>query len=142
MRGQLLSDVVVPYGIHDDSRALRLHARVVQGFTVEEAEAQLASVGLPPGLLPSLVGRDARTIRTKQAKGQRLERRDSGDLVEIVRLHQYALRVLGKLEYVREWFASPHPSLGDVAPEQVARDAYGRSLVRDVLGRIEHGVYG
>ncbi len=127
---------------HDDVRALRIHEKIAEGLTLAEAGRLLESVALGPEDLPRLIHRDARTIRARIKNGGRLDQRDSADLIETVRLLRYAHAVLGNPTYVTEWMQDEQPSLGGKSPASFMSDAYGRGLVRDILGRIEHGVYG
>jgi putative toxin-antitoxin system antitoxin component (TIGR02293 family) len=53
-----------------------------------------------------------------------------------------AIEVLGSKERALAWLRSPVPGLGDKRPLDVIDTAEGRREVEDILGRIEHGVFG
>lgn len=53
-----------------------------------------------------------------------------------------AIEVLGSKEKALAWLRSPVPGLDEKRPLAVIDTAEGRRRVKDILGRIEHGVFG
>jgi uncharacterized protein (DUF2384 family) len=51
-----------------------------------------------------------------------------------------ALEVFGSSDRATEWMRVENPALGNQPPIRVIQTEAGRKAVRDVLGRIEHGV--
>lgn len=51
-----------------------------------------------------------------------------------------ALEVFGSSDRAIEWMREENPALGNQPPIRVIQTEAGRKAVRDVLGRIEHGV--
>jgi Protein of unknown function (DUF2384) len=51
-----------------------------------------------------------------------------------------ALEVFGSSDRAIEWMRQENPALGNQPPIRVIQTETGRKAVRDVLGRIEHGV--
>lgn len=51
-----------------------------------------------------------------------------------------ALEVFGSSDRAIEWMREENPALGNRPPIRVIQTEAGRKAVRDVLGRIEHGV--
>jgi putative toxin-antitoxin system antitoxin component (TIGR02293 family) len=53
-----------------------------------------------------------------------------------------AIEVLGSKEKALAWLRSPIPGLNGKRPMDVIAKPLGRRDVEDILGRIEHGVFG
>lgn len=51
-------------------------------------------------------------------------------------------RAFGSEQKARRWLTRPHDAFDGDTPREVARTEDGRDRIYDVLGRIEHGVYG
>ncbi|SFT38156.1 putative toxin-antitoxin system antitoxin component, TIGR02293 family [Algoriphagus locisalis] len=78
-----------------------------------------------------------RLLRSKQ----NLKRNSSVQLLEAADLFLYGIEVFGNKENFFKWLHLPNTSLGDIEPQDLIEIPGGISKVRDVLGRIEHGVY-
>lgn len=70
-----------------------------------------------------------------------LERNYSIKLFEITDLFLYGRTVFGLQENFFKWLALPNTSLGGMEPQTLIEMPGGVSKVKDVLGRIEHGIY-
>lgn len=78
-----------------------------------------------------------RLLRSKQ----NLKRNSSVQLFEAADLFLYGIEVFGSKENFFKWLQLPNTSLGDIEPQELIEIPGGISKVRDVLGRIEHGIY-
>ncbi|TXE13302.1 antitoxin Xre/MbcA/ParS toxin-binding domain-containing protein [Algoriphagus aquimarinus] len=78
-----------------------------------------------------------RLLRSKQD----LKRNSSVQLLEAADLFLYGIEVFESKENFFKWLHLPNTSLGDIEPQELIEIPGGISKVRDVLGRIEHGVY-
>ncbi|WP_085765868.1 type II RES/Xre toxin-antitoxin system antitoxin [Nonlabens spongiae] len=70
-----------------------------------------------------------------------LERNFSVKLFEISELFLLGIEIFGSKEAFFKWLDLPNTSLGGMEPMELIEIPEGVSKVRDVLGRIEHGVY-
>ncbi|MFT5858942.1 MAG: putative toxin-antitoxin system antitoxin component (TIGR02293 family) [Flavobacteriaceae bacterium] len=70
-----------------------------------------------------------------------LERNFSVRLFEITDLFLYGSDVFGDKENFFKWLNLPNTSLGGMEPQELVDIPGGVSKVKDVLGRIEYGVY-
>lgn len=76
---------------------------------------------------------------TKENKN--LERNLSVKLFEISNLFLYGSEIFGSKESFFKWLNLPNTALGGMQPNELIDIPEGVSKVRDVLGRIEHGIY-
>ena len=70
-----------------------------------------------------------------------LERNLSIKLFEISDLFLYGIEVFGNKETFFKWLNLPNTALGGMQPQELIEIPEGVSKIKDVLGRIEHGVY-
>ena len=83
----------------------------------------------------------ARTLaRSKRAR--RLRKVESELLVRIVLMLRAAVRLFsGDIARATQWIIKANRALANAAPLDLADTAPGYEAVRDLIGRIEHGVY-
>jgi len=72
---------------------------------------------------------------------KKLERNFSVKLFEISELFLVGAEIFGSKENFFKWLNLPNTALGGMEPRELIEIPEGVSKVRDVLGRIEHGVY-
>lgn len=70
-----------------------------------------------------------------------LDRNYSIQLFELTDLFLYGAEVFGNNDNFFKWLALPNTALGGLEPQDLLEIPGGISKVRDILGRIEYGVY-
>jgi putative toxin-antitoxin system antitoxin component (TIGR02293 family) len=70
-----------------------------------------------------------------------LERNYSIKLFEVTELFVYGAEVFGNKDNFFNWLNLPNKAFGGMEPMKLIEVPEGVSKIRDLLGRIEHGVY-
>ncbi len=70
-----------------------------------------------------------------------LERNISVKLFEISDLFLYGSEIFGSKDAFFKWLNLPNTALGGMQPQELIEIPEGVSKIKDILGRIEHGVY-
>lgn len=97
------------------------------GFSAEEMAAFLE--------LPE------RTFARRRSTG-RFSTGESEKLLRLMEIHESALRLFdGDAVAVRTWLTAPVRGLGNARPIDYAQSDFGAREVRNLLGRLEHGVF-
>ena len=78
-----------------------------------------------------------RWVRTNK----KLERNFSVQLFELTDLFLFGIEVFQNNENFFKWLKLPNTALGTLQPQELLEIPGGVSKVRDLLGRIEYGVY-
>jgi len=73
--------------------------------------------------------------------GERLKKNNSIQLLEVADLFLYGIEVFENKENFFKWLNLSNVALGGLEPQELVEVPGGVSKVRDLLGRIEHGVY-
>ena len=81
------------------------------------------------------------TIYRWTKDNKKLERNFSVKLLEISELFLLGSEIFGSKERFFKWLNLPNTALGGMEPRELVEIPEGVSKVRDILGRIEHGVY-
>ena len=80
--------------------------------------------------------------RRSEGGGGALSAAESDRLARLARILVRAEQALGDEEKARRWLTRENRALGDAQPLALLDSDAGAEAVEQVLGRIEHGVYG
>lgn len=112
---------------------LGLNANVIRNFRIYfniplQTTAQMLNVSEP-------------TIYRWTRANKPLERNFSVKLFEVTDLFLYGSEVFGGKGNFFKWLNLPNTALGGMEPQELIEIPGGVSKVKDLIGRIEHGVY-
>jgi putative toxin-antitoxin system antitoxin component (TIGR02293 family) len=93
------------------------------------------------GLTAELLNISEPTIYRWIKKNKKLGRNHSVQLFELTDLFLYGSEVFESNENFFKWLDLPNTALGGLEPKELLEIPGGISKVRDLLGRIEYGVY-
>ena len=62
-------------------------------------------------------------------------------IVGLTDLYDYGFKVFEDKEKFNRWMVAPNKALGGKAPFDIVNSQFGREEVKNILGRIEYGVY-
>lgn len=81
-----------------------------------------------------------RTIQRNQKEKKSFQPIQSERIVELSMLYQYGVDVFGDKDNFNTWLNSVSVALGGRTPKNLLDTKFGISMVKDELGRIEHGI--
>lgn len=137
------------YAILGGRRAARLSRPSM--LAVHEAAQRRLGVGVVDALEQNLGATRESLLRTMSVSLRTFARRrvegtlspeESDRALRLARIAALAEEVLGEREEAVTWLKQPNLSLGGRVPLDLLRTDAGASMVTDVLGRLEHGVFG
>lgn len=96
---------------------------------------------IPRELAAEMLNVSAPTIYRWVRENKKLERNYSVKLFELADLFLYGTEVFQNKENFFKWLKLPNTVLGGIEPQELLEIPGGVSKVRDLLGRIEYGVY-
>lgn len=94
---------------------------------------------IPSALLLSSIGVSSKTLGRKE--DSRLNERHSDAALALMEITELAESVLGSRGLAEEWLAKPALALDGQRPLDMLTTAPGIAAVKDLLNRIEYGVY-
>ena len=110
-----------------------INAEIIKNFSVyfnlsRDTTAALLNVSAP-------------TIYRWISSSKKLDRNLSAKLFEVADLFLYGIEVIGDQENFFKWIELPNTALGGMKPIEVIELPEGVSMVKDIIGRIEYGVF-
>jgi putative toxin-antitoxin system antitoxin component (TIGR02293 family) len=98
-------------------------------------------IELPELQCASLLQIAGRTLARRKKEGH-LQAAESERVFRVSTLFEKAIQVLNNREAAKQWFKSPQKALAGNSPLEYCDTEIGAREVEDLLGRIEHGVFG
>lgn len=116
------------------------YQKAIKGISKSDFLTIVASTGMNLTQFSSLLPVSKRTI--EKTKDQELLSPVVSDRVlQIASLYQFGSNVFGNTQKFQEWLQSSLIALGGKTPLEFINNDTGISMINDLLGRIEHGVY-
>jgi putative toxin-antitoxin system antitoxin component (TIGR02293 family) len=81
-----------------------------------------------------------KTLERKEDK-ERLDKKTSSHAIEIAKILQHGYEVFRDEEKLKRWLNKENRALNNLKPVELFDTLSGLSMVNDILGRIEEGVY-
>jgi putative toxin-antitoxin system antitoxin component (TIGR02293 family) len=81
-----------------------------------------------------------RTMQRYETENKTFDPVQSEKIIQIAMLHKYGISVFGNSENFHTWLYAKNIALGGISPKDLLDSSFGIDLIKDELGRIEHGV--
>lgn len=112
-----------------------------EGVTKASLDALIGHLGISKkAFSENILDVSVKTLERKKST-DRLDMRTSSHIIEIAKVVEHALDVFGDEEKVKKWLSLPNRALNNIKPIDLFHIPTGLSLVNDILGRIEHGIF-
>ena len=117
-------------------------ARVVRrGLPWAAFEALVTALAISQAELAATLHIRSRTLSRRKDAG-RLEAMESDRLFRLARVFVHAVDVFEAVDRARDWLETENRALGGLRPLDLLDTDAGAREVDDVIGRIEHGIFG
>ena len=81
-----------------------------------------------------------RSLQRYQKDQKAFDALQSERIIEITMLSNYGKSIFGSDRRWMQWLALPNLAMGGIAPQSLLDSSIGIQLIRDELGRLEHGI--
>lgn len=117
--------------------------QVHRGFPVDIVEKLAGELQLPQQALLKVVRIAPATLgRRRKSLSGLLSAEESDRVYRLAEAYRNSLQLFeGDVDSARRWLVEPAKALGGVSPLQRLDTEAGAGQVRDLIGRLEHGVY-
>ncbi len=110
------------------------------GITKKELELLKTLAGLDYTTIAKILSVTRATLINKR-KTEKFNTALSERIVGLADLYTYGIKVFGGKEIFNLWMNEPNRALGGKTPLDIIDSQFGREEVKNVIGRIEYGVY-
>lgn len=124
----------------ESSNKLQLIQLIREGVDVSSLYALADRLSIGVNEVSVLVNISSRTFNRRKREGK-LQSDESERVYRLADLMARATEVLHSDEDARYWLKTPKKALGGETPLNLADTEVGAKEVKDLLGRIEHGVF-
>lgn len=133
-------DIIFSYQAADDRNVLAIIETVRNGLSYKEFNKIADDTPFSLAEWANYLQLSERTIQRNQKEGKSFQPIQSERIIELSMLYKYGVEVFGDKENFNIWLNYKSISLGGRTPKDLLDTKFGISMVRDELGRIEHGI--
>jgi|SRR6185437_11677967 len=113
---------------------------VRDGVTKKDLELLKSKADLDYTMLAKALSVTRATLINKK-RGERFGAGLSEKIVGMADLYSYGFEVFEDKERFNQWMSKPNKALGGQVPYDLIDNQFGREEVKNVIGRIEYGIY-
>jgi len=114
--------------------------RIDEGISKKELESLKEKATLDYNQLSKVLSVARATLINKKGK-EKFDRVLSERIVSVADIYSYGYEVFEDAEKFNRWVFRPNQALGGMAPYDLLDSQYGREEVKNLIGRIDYGVY-
>jgi putative toxin-antitoxin system antitoxin component (TIGR02293 family) len=131
---------VLSYSTVDDKNVLGIIDIVRHGISYKEFDKIVGDTPFSLTEWANYLQVSERTIQRNQKENKAFQPIQSERIVEVSMLYKYGVEVFGNKDNFDTWLNTKSIALGGRIPKDLLDTKFGISLVKDELGRIEHGI--
>ena len=133
-------DLIYSYKSADDRNALDIIETVRRGISFDEFDAIVQHTPFSLAEWATYLQLSERTIQRNQKENKPFQPIYAERIIELTMLYKYGVDVFGAKENFNTWLNTKSIALGGRMPKELFDTRFGVTMVKDELGRIEHGV--
>ncbi|MGB5402653.1 MAG: antitoxin Xre/MbcA/ParS toxin-binding domain-containing protein [Robiginitalea sp.] len=130
----------VSYDWNDDSRGFALVTVIRDGIDYKTFERVAENTPLKDKDWAVILDTTLRTLLRYKKDNKTFAPKQTEKIIEIQQLMQYGEEVFGNKENFHNWLMSENIAVGGIIPGDLLDTSVGLGIVKDELGRIEHGI--
>jgi putative toxin-antitoxin system antitoxin component (TIGR02293 family) len=131
---------VPSYNTVDDKNVLSIIDIVRNGISYKEFDKIVVDTPFSLTEWANYLQVSERTIQRNQKENKTFQPIQSERIVEVSMLYKYGVEVFGNKDNFDTWLNTKSIALGGRIPKDLLDTKFGISMVKDELGRIEHGI--
>ncbi|MBC6999126.1 antitoxin Xre/MbcA/ParS toxin-binding domain-containing protein [Cytophaga sp. FL35] len=128
------------YDWNDDKRSYLLIKLVREGIPYSDFNKVLNMAPFGSQEWANFLNISVRTLERHREENKIFRQEQSERILSIYQLLNYGKAVFGHQENFFEWLGSESIALGGIKPKELLDTSIGIHMVKDELGRLEHGV--
>lgn len=134
------NDSIFSYKSADDKNVLAIIDAVRTGISFNEFEKIVGNAPFSLAEWANYLQLSERTIQRNQKEKKSFQPIQTEKIIELIMLYEYGVDVFGDKDNFNVWLKSKSIALGGRTPKELLDTKFGVGMVKDELGRIEHGV--
>jgi putative toxin-antitoxin system antitoxin component (TIGR02293 family) len=128
------------YHSADDSQVLAIIDAIRNGISVQQFNRIMSDTPFSLSEWAHFLQVSERTIQRSQKENKPFQPVQSERIIDLTMLYQYGVEVFGDKNHFDLWLNSTSVALGGRTPKELLDTKFGIGMVKDELGKIEHGI--
>jgi len=130
----------VNYNQNDDKRAFKLIRLVREGISFKDFNVIANTHPFEDKEWGAFLNISTRTLDRYKEENRKFNPKHTERIIEIQQLMDYGISVFEDKENFNHWLSSKNIALGGFIPKKLFDTTIGINLIKDALGKIEHGI--
>jgi len=130
----------VSFDWNDDSRGYGLVSVIRDGIDYQTFQVIIDKTPFNVNEWATLLDTTTRTLVRYKKDNKKFASKQTETIIEIQQLMKYGEEVFGNLNNFHTWLTTENVAMGGVVPKDLLDTSVGLGMVKDFLGRIEHGI--
>ncbi|WP_339835962.1 antitoxin Xre/MbcA/ParS toxin-binding domain-containing protein [uncultured Maribacter sp.] len=135
------SEFNITYEWNDDSRAIQLLTLIKKGFDYKTFLLVTKNMPFNDNDWANILDTTTRTLDRYKKDNKSFSSTQTEKIIEIQQLMKFGAEVFGDITKFNNWLVRENSGLGNIIPKTLLDTSIGIGLVKDSLGRIEHGIF-
>lgn len=124
--------------VHNDLDLLMV---ATKGLSMQSLRALQRRMGFSNKEISEFLSVSESTLLRRQQEKKPLSRDESEKAIQLSAVVAKGLAVFEDEDDFRHWLETPNVALGGIEPRDLLASSIGREQVREILGRIQYGIY-
>ncbi|GAB2631503.1 type II RES/Xre toxin-antitoxin system antitoxin [Belliella aquatica] len=137
----IVNDFVASYGFSGDRLSLRMAKTSRNGLSYHDFSKIVEESPVPEDSWADLLHISDRTLQRYKKDQKSFESIHSERILKLGLLFKFGEEVFGDFQLFKSWLFESSIPLGSQSPYSLLDTTFGMELVRDELGRIQHGIF-
>jgi putative toxin-antitoxin system antitoxin component (TIGR02293 family) len=136
-----VNEPLISYQILDDYRSLNLIQKIREGISMKSFQAIKHFIKFTMTEWSTVLHISERTINRYEKENKNFDPNYSEKIYELLMLYKFGIEVFGSEHTFHQWMDTTNPSLGGSTPKSLLDSNIGTNLIKQELGRIQHGIF-
>lgn len=136
----VVNDYIESYGLPDDRQVYKMIRLTREGISYAEFEHMADKSAFTLDQWCQFLHVSERTLQRYKKENKNFEPLRTEKILELLLLQKYSKHVFENQEHFKVWLNTNSFSLGNIPPISLLDSSFGIQIVKDELGRIEHGI--
>ena len=134
------SKKVVGYSSMDDRDSLNIVHSVREGVPYYGFNSITENTPFSAEEWASYLHVSERTLQRYKKEKRKFDTLQSERIIQVIQLYYFGTEVFGSEDKFDTWLAAESVALGNIVPKTLLDSSFGISILKDELGRIDHGI--
>lgn len=136
----VVEEPMAVYAVADDSSIFTLIEKIKKGISFNAFSKLVKNTPFKISEWAGFLHISERTMQRYQKENKNFDALYTEKIYEVSMLTNYGVEVFGSIDNFNQWLSTSNVALGGIVPKTLLDSTFGIQVLKDELGRIEHGI--